>query len=1066
MKSLRVLFGAIVIAYLGFSLGGIHAATAGRPNSRTYSVGFGNAAWIRAPGQGSVTFFRDQFSLAAHSARATLAVQADQVFAVWVNGTEVAKNLQAARSGLPNRAQVVDVTRELSLGANSIGIQAMNLDNRVPRVRAHLLLTSASGSFDLVTSSQWEATSDAWAAKPLATAGLPAFSKVTFPATGWSQARVVTEPGDTGQSIVPVNVLQRDFSGNAIATAPPQSDFVAEGDWSLPWTPSDGWIRVVTTATYTLGLDGHKIFHFSQVSPPLAIGGGAAQVQVLDLGPWFHRGTNVVSIHIADETPTALYLDGVFWSGNKSIAFSTGPTWRTVPSTDVGVATGVPWRSAARVGSVESVFPGGIQELVVSKGQFQTPRGPLSPRLVGALIALAVWLIVALMAWRARLVGSWASAMLALALGALPALLCVEIFFQLARLSISSPPFPYEGSIFDVLLLVAVIGPAAALAEGWRQRNVTRGRGPGAGNLIEVTTQGSSPLAPMATGTAFSRTSSIAGRWMILRAPTGLTIGRGGVLSATTHSWGGTRRLTSIIDEWRVRYGVTAAIFGILAVMVSLLTYKIRYEPLWQDETASLYAAKAMRAHYGLPRLPSGLLYFKGELYHGLLAFASLFVGWNTSDFRLLSVLWYAATVLAFGFLLLPTLFPGRKGLTVIATLLFATAPQELTWARDIRMYQQAQFFSVLAITFLYRAITTSRRRDIALTSLSIVAMYLSHEETFVFFPAIAVCVLVFGGRRALTNKAWWIWGGLAIAIIGLQYALTTIHLPGVGIDSSNRPYVQWDTRSFFYYLGSVYFPRVSHGGVLTFVSSAAVIGTITGLVRRERARLFLAVTVWVTVLCLSTIFTAKIGRYTFVTLPPLFCLAVLGAADVIRAARRLVHTAGARLQRSQLIVATACAALGTVWLGMTLTGGPRDYGLAAARLTGSTYTHHHADWQVAASYIKDHLQPGDAVGMLATPGPASWYLGRSPDFIIPSGAPRLIYIVVNHGHLTDTVYGSPLVLDSQSLLRIMATHRRVWLVTDPGSDTAAAPVQMRPLLRQFAEVEYGYGNSVFLWTS
>jgi hypothetical protein len=95
-----------------------------------------------------------------------------------------------------------------------------------------------------------------------------------------------------------------------------------------------------------------------------------------------------------------------------------------------------------------------------------------------------------------------------------------------------------------------------------------------------------------------------------------------------------------------------------------------------------------------------------------------------------------------------------------------------------------------------------------------------------------------------------------------------------------------------------------------------------------------------------------------------------------------------------------------------------------------------------------------------------SLYLKRSPDDIIPAGTPRFLYITERNGRLTDTVFGSPLILSAADLEAVMAAHRRVWLVTDPGTATAAAPTRMRPLLSQFTEVDEGYGVSVFEWTA
>ena len=73
-------------------------------------------------------------------------------------------------------------------------------------------------------------------------------------------------------------------------------------------------------------------------------------------------------------------------------------------------------------------------------------------------------------------------------------------------------------------------------------------------------------------------------------------------------------RVVPALLRWEV-----AAVGMIALVCGGAAAYRIGYEPLWQDELASLLAAQGVRSHL-LPTLPSGLLYFKGELYSVLLA--------------------------------------------------------------------------------------------------------------------------------------------------------------------------------------------------------------------------------------------------------------------------------------------------------------------------------------------------------------------------------------------------------------------------------------------------------------
>ncbi len=70
---------------------------------------------------------------------------------------------------------------------------------------------------------------------------------------------------------------------------------------------------------------------------------------------------------------------------------------------------------------------------------------------------------------------------------------------------------------------------------------------------------------------------------------------------------------------------------------VLVLSYRIDYQPVWQDEFSSIAAAQGIGAHL-VPRWPSGFLYWKSELYSALLAIVGGLSHYRTSWMRELSV--------------------------------------------------------------------------------------------------------------------------------------------------------------------------------------------------------------------------------------------------------------------------------------------------------------------------------------------------------------------------------------------------------------------------------------------
>ena len=83
---------------------------------------------------------------------------------------------------------------------------------------------------------------------------------------------------------------------------------------------------------------------------------------------------------------------------------------------------------------------------------------------------------------------------------------------------------------------------------------------------------------------------------------------------------------------------------GICLVALPMISYNLGYEPYWQDELTSYFAAKGVLAH-GLPVLSSGFLYPKGELYSYLLALSMLIFGDHGAGPRVLSVLEYLVSL-------------------------------------------------------------------------------------------------------------------------------------------------------------------------------------------------------------------------------------------------------------------------------------------------------------------------------------------------------------------------------------------------------------------------------------
>jgi hypothetical protein len=724
--------------------------------------------------------------------------------------------------------------------------------------------------------------------------------------------------------------------------------------------------------------------------------------------------------------------------------------------------------------------------------------------LIGIALVLGLWLGAGAVTARVarRPLGY---ALLADAGGHLPALAAVGAVAILARLPNWVPPWPYTPAVFWLLVATLAAGKLSSLygsaatsrgLPGWlawlphprlrlrvlRSAPITTGRRSAQQHAARTATLGPLTFPPrIAMAEAAAQAAAVpvhAGTRLAWRPAERVRPGRLAPLRSKAH------QLFS-----RLASGLTWTNGGVILIALAStgqLAYGLAYQPYSGDETVSLLAAQSIRAHL-LPRFPSGFLYLKGELYEYLLAAYTAIVGNGPVAARLPTVLTYGATVLAFGVLLLPIVLRGQHRLAqVILTLLFATAPIELLEAQLVRMYQLEQFFAVLFVAFFLLALRASRvaagteqqppapngrlwalatRWSIPLSAVTLVAMYLSLEESFIMLPAIPA-VLVGGLRlRRWRDRRWLKWGLPALAVIGIQYWLTIVtKMPVLGFDRSNKPYIYYDPSQFYHYFahyllaipgGSGGVPAGSGNGTLYLVTSLAVVAGAVGVARRDFSRLYLSTFLWLPVLVLSTVFSAYAERYIVILLPMLFALAGLGALDILGWLRALL-TATSEARERRLIAGLILAATvpGFVCLAGSLPARLQDYGLALSRLAGVPYARQQPNYGTVAAYMKAREKPGDLFITLASTTAAAYYVGRPPGMVIQPHPNKLLYLTEKNGIVIDVYYGRPVILSASDLQQVIASHRRIWLMTDQGPYFKSVPANMTSLIRaQFTEV-------------
>jgi len=992
---------------------------------RSYAVSFGDAAWLRAPGSGPRAWFRTQIDLPAKPDAAVIWVDADQSVTVYADGLRVRSDEPTVNQDAdtpPERPRIVlpvDLEPVLRAGPNTIALEVENSDGRAPAFRARLTVVSAGQSQIAMSSAQqWRATSDVSLVRPPTNLDHLPFSAVGFDDVDWDQAQATAARHGSTASDTPMAVLETPELGNVFESDPPTADLVATTSVSLRRAPSDGWIRVAADGPFSVFVNGAPVLDepnaFTRAGTPdegssASLGVRSTRLALLDVGTLFHPGSNSLTVHVHAPTEAMLYVDGQIDSSSRH---------------PVGVPDAGSWQISGGAGGVLQTTPRllGPPSLVLA--------APLLPGQVGQALSVpstlvhhtvVVVVLEVVLLWILSLLVIWLVADSPLAQGAclaaaglMPALGLSVLLLEVHHLDEIHGGFPALPGVWRLLAAVAVFGELAVIAVGARARRAGRAAWVPAASLVATRPR-----------LGDDRPEDDAAPEVVAQSALG--------------------RNRSAVRE-RSRYAL-AAVVGIAFTCGVLNAYQLGYEPFWQDELSSVAAAQGMRAHL-LPVWPSGFYYFKSELYSAMIAVVGAIFGDHPVPLRMLSVVLFVGTVLAFGLLLMPLVLPRSRVAQVAATAIWATAPPVIAHARDVRMYQLVQLLAICFVVAFWRALHDPTTRRIFLAALLLVAMYFAHEESFCLLPVVPLATLGVMRLKWVKNWRWWAAGAIAAGCIGVQLVATKLsHPPIFGIDHSNGALVQYSP-SPFYYLNNYLFSTNTAGPVLSVVTLLAIIATVMGIRRRDPLRPYLAACVVVPLVVLSLALPTKSVRYAFITMPFLAALAACGFVDATRLLRDALFDGFGRRLGWLVTVAAVPASLA---VALTLTGGIADYGLAVARLTGANISHRHLDFDNVMQYVDTHIRPGDVVIAAAPANLVGEYLGRAPDYWMPYRRDeRLLYLFEKGGQAVDTQYGVPTILDGDDLQRVLDDHQRVWLVTAPQVYMPSFLPQQRALIGSY----------------
>ena len=137
------------------------------------------------------------------------------------------------------------------------------------------------------------------------------------------------------------------------------------------------------------------------------------------------------------------------------------------------------------------------------------------------------------------------------------------------------------------------------------------------------------------------------------------------------------------------------------------------------------------------------------------------------------------------------------------------------------------------------------------------------------------------------------------------------------------------------------------------------------------------------------------------------------------------------------------------------------NYNLFISRTLGLSYRHHFADYDNVGQYMKKHLKTGDAVVTVAPAVSILYYVGKVDYYF---SIDRALFLIENNKNVIETTSGAHPMLNPQDFQNVLASHNRIWLVTDNGGYQGGVTKNNRFTFPppSFRMVYEGYGSAVY----
>ncbi|MBO0779392.1 MAG: glycosyltransferase family 39 protein, partial [Ktedonobacteraceae bacterium] len=615
------------------------------PQTTSFEPDWHDAQWIRAAdGRTPVTSFRYVVNQLAVPDAAFITIAANQQFRAYVNGTFIGTNTAETIQGKVPQAYIYDVLSELVPGPNVIAIRVSNLDSQVPTLRASLGIVHGANVEHFGTGSKWQATTQGLKTNHRYETAVPPWTSYGFDASDWQPCKAAPAPSFTPLLTINQKLYERPLPLRWMSAGAGHDAYFVR-HFNLPGGTTRTWMRLIATGPANIFINGRLLIVWNGQVPIVqqqpvdylddtnvllpdqdAVNEyrGGLGLGIYDISPYLKAGTNTVAVHVTAPGSSnalvglgtlnaALTLDMLvsdtnhqsFWVASDS----ANTDWRAArqdrPDWIYGdQATMQAWKAPFAIGRP------GTSKMVYLPDSVSTSNTNVVPlSWIAQTIFLSCAAVLGLWLLMGRLIVWWSGAktleakrkvLLASTLAFLPALAGEVLLVVLDHENLIAQPFPYSWPW--ALLLLALVAAGYALL----------------GLVARHWPLAWQNLIPARLRRGSRRASSNGGR--VLRG-----------------------KRARILGWLRLNWGLVL----IMLVALPMISYQLTYEPYWQDELTSYYAAKGILAH-GLPFMPSGFLYPKGELYSYILALCIAIFGEQHGLMRLPSVVAYLVSLPVF----------------------------------------------------------------------------------------------------------------------------------------------------------------------------------------------------------------------------------------------------------------------------------------------------------------------------------------------------------------------------------------------------------------------------------